>query len=111
MFVRVVKLWIIISALASVGGWALSAIGALNKWGYGSYFFAATVILVAFLCFNRHPLFSSWSPAADLKKLKRRMHRFLPASFGFLAALVFLSGILYAPTDHTAMSYRLPRVL
>jgi hypothetical protein len=111
MFVRLVKLWIVISALASVGGWALSAMGVLNKGGYVGYAFVVTVILVAFLCSNKYPLLSRWSPVADLKKLKLRMRRFLPAGFGVLAALVFLSGLIHAPNDHTAMSYRLPRVL
>ncbi len=111
MFVRLVKLWIIISTLASVGGWALSAMGALNKWGYVCYLLTALVIIVAFLRFEKYPRSPRWSPVADLKKLKRRLHRFLPASFAVLAALVFVSGILHAPNDHTAMSYRLPRVL
>lgn len=111
MFVRLVKLWIILSTLASVAGWVLSVAGALNKWGYVCFVFAVAVITVAFLRFSKCPLLPAFSPVADLKKLKRRLRRFLPASFGILAALVFISGLLYAPNDHTALSYRLPRVL
>lgn len=107
MFVRLVKLWIIISTLASVGGWVLSALGALNDWGYACWIVISTLVIVAFLRGDRNRL----SPLSDLRKLKCRMRRFLPAGFGILAALVFVGGLLYAPTDHTAMSYRLPRVL
>jgi hypothetical protein len=35
----------------------------------------------------------------------------LPFCFAALAALVLLGGVLYPPTTHTALSYRIPRVL
>jgi hypothetical protein len=107
MFVRLVKLWIIISTLASVGGWVLSAIGALNKWGYGFWIFSAAIIAFTFVRTSKRPLFS----VAEFKKLRWRMRCFLPAGFGILALLVLVSGVIYAPNDHTALSYRLPRVM
>jgi hypothetical protein len=108
MFLRLVKLWIWLSALASVAGWTLSALGMLNKTGY--VLFAAVVLVLVFLL-RKGPLFSRLSPVQTWNKLRRRFRRFLPASFATLAALVFLSGLLYAPNDHTGLSYRLPRVL
>jgi hypothetical protein len=111
MFVRWVKLWIVVSALASVGGWVLSAAGALNIWGYGYCIVALSVLAILYLRQEKYPLLSRLFPARDLGKLRGRLRRFLPASFGILALLVFLSGVLYAPNDHTALSYRLPRVL
>jgi hypothetical protein len=67
------------------------------------------VVLIFF--FRKSFSFSSSGSVRDFGKLRRRCRRFLPASFAGLAALVFLSGLLYAPNGHTALSYRLPRVL
>ncbi len=108
LFLRAVQFWIILSTLASVAGWCLSALGMLNRTGYA--IFAVVVIALAFV-FRKASLFSPLSPVRDVRKLRHRGRRFLPAAFGILAALVFLSGCLYAPTDHTGLSYRLPRVL
>ncbi len=41
----------------------------------------------------------------------KRFRHFLPLSFAVLSLLVFLGGCLYAPTNHTGLSYRVPRVL
>lgn len=108
MFLRAVKFWIVLSTLASVAGWTLSALGMLNEAGY--VIFAVAVVVLIFLFWKWIPA-SLFSFISDLKKLRQRLKRFLPASFAFLAALVFLSGLLYAPNGHTALSYRLPRVL
>src|SRR5216684_4366979 len=35
----------------------------------------------------------------------------LPLAFALLSLLVLLGGFLYPPTNHTALTYRLPRVL
>jgi hypothetical protein len=106
MFLRAVKCWILLSTLASVAGWTLSALGMLNKTGYAIFAAAVAVLIFAF---RKSPWFSP--SGHSLKKLPRRFRHFLPASFALLATLVFLSGLLYAPTDHTGLSYRLPRVL
>src|SRR6185295_3525915 len=71
--------------------------------------FTAVTVVLAF--FFRKSLFPPLSPVQELKKMRRRLRRFLPASFAILAVLVFISGMLYAPTGHTAISYRFPRVL
>ncbi|HEX4264136.1 MAG TPA: hypothetical protein VH597_07340 [Verrucomicrobiae bacterium] len=117
MFLRLVKLWIWISALASAAGWILSALGMLNKTGY--LLFAVVVLTIVVFSFRKSLLFPSLSPIQSWGKLRRRFlptrrrrfQGFLPASFAILAGLVFLSGLLYAPNDHTGLSYRLPRVL
>jgi hypothetical protein len=108
MFLRAVKFWILLSTLATVAGWTLSALGMLNKTGYAMF---ATVVAVLIFIFRKSPLFASLPSVHDLKKLPRRFRRFLPGAFAILAALIFLSGLLYAPTDHTGLSYRVPRVL
>lgn len=105
---RLVKLWIWVSALASLAGWTLSALGMLNKSGYVIF---AGIVVVVVLLLGKRPLFQSLSPVPDLRKWRHRIRRFLPASFAFLAALIFVSGLIYAPDNHTGLSYRLPRVL
>jgi hypothetical protein len=108
MFVGFVELWIWVSALASLAGWTLSALGMLNRTGYA--IFLAAVIAAVFL-FRKASWFSSLFSVGEFKKLRPRFRRFLPASFAFLAGLIFISGLLYAPDNHTGLSYRLPRVL
>jgi hypothetical protein len=108
MFVRFVKFWILISTLASVAGWTLSALGVLNRTGY--LIFVAVVAVLVFL-FRKSSLCSPLSPVQEFGKFRRRFRRFLPASFALLALLVFVSGLIYEPTNHTGLSYRLPRAL
>jgi len=110
-FLRAVKWWIVLSTLASVAGWTLSALGLLNETGY--LIFAGVVVVLAWLFRKSSPLTALFplSPVQSLKILPRRFRRFLPVSFAILAALVFLSGVLYAPNDHTGLSYRVARVL
>ncbi len=108
LFLRAVQFWIVVSALASVAGWTLSAAGMLNKTGYVIF---AALVAVAVFVFCKSSLFAPLSPVREFKKLRRRLRRFIPGSFAVLAALVFFSGLLYAPTDHTGLSYRVPRVL
>lgn len=110
MFFRhAVKLWVIASALASLAGWTLSASGMLTRMGY--VIFAAVVVVLALVVRKYSPAASVRASGSTFKKLRRRFGRFLPAGFAILAALVFITGLLHAPNDHTGMSYRLPRVL
>src|SRR6185436_17729541 len=52
-----------------------------------------------------------WTRVFSLPKARRRFSRWLPGCFVVLAFLMFLSGALYAPTNHTGLTYRIPRVL
>jgi hypothetical protein len=108
LFLRAVQFWILFSTLASVAGWTLSAAGMLNRTGYA--IFAGAVVALA-LVFRKSALFSSFSSVQTSRKLRRRWRRAFPAGFAILAALIFISGCLYAPNNHTGLSYRLPRVL
>src|SRR6185436_13048014 len=107
-FVPLVKAWLWVSVLASLAGWILSAVGQLNTVGY-LVFFALCVAVGLVL---RRPLLAQeWTRVFSLPKARRRFSRWLPGCFVVLAFLVFLSGALYAPTNHTGLTYRIPRVL
>ena len=107
-FLPLVRVWIWGSVLASVAGWVLSALGQLNAAGYAVF----SVLGAAGLWFGREAL-GLTSPRAlfNCKKVRARFRRGLPACFAVLAFLVLLGGALYPPTNHTAMTYRTPRVL
>ena len=136
-----VRLWLWISAFASLAGWALSAAGQLNRAGYA----VAFAVFAVFIFLRRKDLgfepgntFRDGSfsmvgtprcgvrtaqravPTLKLmqcqisrygKKFRRRFRRPLPFCFGALAGLIFLGGAIYAPTHYNAMTYHIPRVL
>ena len=107
-FLPLVRIWIWASVLASVAGWLLSALGQLNRVGYGIFITAAVIGL----WLGRYTL-NLMPPSSLLNwgKVRARFRRWLPACFVGLAFLVFLGGALYPATTHTAMTYRTPRVL
>ncbi len=103
-----VKFWIWISVFASFAGWTLSLFGQLNRVGYCVLGAVALLILNeararGAVTFGQ----GSWR----WRKHCRRFRRGFPLMFAVLATLVFVSGVLYAPSNHTGLSYRLPRVL
>jgi hypothetical protein len=120
-FRLLVKLWIWASVLASAGGWLLSALGCLNRTGYTLF----AIVGVALLWWTRRAwdpdgahasqrASPSTGPAAHPSPAHFRRRRFrlaLPLGFAVLAVLIFLGGALYPPTNHTAITYRIPRVL
>ena len=97
-----VKLWIWLSVFASLAGWSLSAVGELNRAGYAVCFGLAAVI---FFLGREKIIF----PCP--KKFFRRFRRPLPLAFLFLALLVFVSGVIYPPSNYTGLNYRLARTL
>ena len=115
-FVPLVQLWIWVSAFASVAGWTLSALGQLNRTGYGIAF----AIFVIFLWLAGR---SGWFTARmaghfpsaifhlRFHAVTRRFRRPLPLCFAALAILIFIGGALYPPSNYTGVTYRVPRVL
>jgi hypothetical protein len=101
---KAAKLWIWLSVLASLAGWSLSAIGELNRAGYAVFFGLAAVILF----FVRSKIHFSLPPP---RKFLRRFRRPLPLAFLVLALLVFVSGVIYPPSNYTGLNYRLARTL
>src|SRR5471032_2725062 len=103
-----VRLWLWVSAFASAAGWTLSAIGQLNRTGYGIVFTA----FVIFLFLGRKEL--GLVPGGKIfcwEKFLRRFRRLLPICFAALAVLIFLGGAIYPPSNYTGLNYREARVL
>jgi hypothetical protein len=108
-----VQVWVWVSAWASAAGWTLSACGWLNRTGY----VVAAVLGLAlwFWARPRSAPSSVCNPRSSRFRWRgvrlRRFRRWLPLCFVMFATLVLLSGLLYAPSNHTGLSYRIPRVL
>ena len=107
-FLPLIRIWLWLSALATLAGWLLSALGQLNRLGY----LAFGAVAVVSLWLSRNAFGGQRAGSGfNWQKTRRRFRRWLPACFALLACLIFLGGALYPPTTHTAMTYRTPRVL
>ena len=94
-------------AWLNVTGWALSALRQLNAGGYA----VSLLLFLAGFCLWKQRGKVEIFPRTSCAKLLRRFRRPFPALFLLVAALVFLGGILYAPNNFDALTYRLPRML
>ena len=113
-----VRLWLWISAFASLAGWALSAAGQLNRNGYSAAFAGFAVFV---FIFRKGLGFAAGTPGRGFRNaqraapainiLLRRFRRPLPLCFGGLAVLIFLGGAIHAPGNYTGLAYRAGRVL
>ena len=102
-----VFIWVWVCAYLNSAGWTLSALHQLNARGY------AVVLLLGLAALGvwRKQSAPEFFPRIHWPKYRRRFRRGFPLAFLVLAALAFLGGALYAPTNYDALSYRLPRVL
>ena len=96
-------IWICGCAYLISTGWLLAALHQLNPTGYMLALLPGIFLALTWL--KKNP------PAFRPQKIFRRCRRLLPAIFFLLAALVFLGGLLYAPSNFDALTYRLPRML
>ncbi len=102
-----IAIWIWCGAYLSLAGWTLSALHELNPAGY-----AITLLIGCTVLWVWRKKSSRTFPIRNYhSKLGRRFRRPLPAIFLFVAALIFLGGILHAPDNYDALTYRLPRML
>jgi len=103
----VVLLWIWFCAYLNCAGWALSAIHELNARGYA---FALLIWFIALFVWRKRTS-AQILPRVRWEKFGRRFRRPFPLAFLILAAMAFLGGVLYAPSNYDALAYRIPRVL
>ena len=100
-------LWIWLGAWASCSGWLLSAAHRLDATGYVVALLLGVGVCV--LAWKMGTLENIWTPS--FHRLKHRAGRPLPLAFFILAALAFLGGALYLPSNYDGLAYRTPRVL
>ena len=100
-------IWIWLCAYLNCVGWALSALHQLNAGGYA----VALALGLCTLLFFHKKSGATFVPKNQTAKLRHRFSKPFPLAFLSIAALAFLGGALYAPTNYDALSYRLPRVL
>jgi hypothetical protein len=124
-----VRIWIVISVLASAAGWILSTVGGLNRIGYLAFFALGVAVWFGIrkwigretlkrvdekLASTDTPLkpgANKTKQGLNWPKVRWRFRHGLPGCFAALTFLIFLGGVLYAPSTHTALTYRIPRVL
>lgn len=108
--VAATKVWIWLSVFATCAGWLLSFFGALGLIGY---IVLGGVTLIACSELRNRGLLERGSLKFDwnAKKLRHRFTRPFPLLFLALTLLALLGGLLYPPSNHTGLSYRIPRVL
>jgi hypothetical protein len=105
--VRGVTLWLIFCAFCTATGWLLSLIGSLNAAGYAVVFGAGAI--AGGIWMRRQGL--QWPAPVRWAKWRRRARHLCPMFFVSLAAIAFLGGVLYPPTNYDGLAYRETRVL
>lgn len=102
-----VLLWVWFCAYLNCAGWTLSALHQLNAGGYA----VALTLGFGALVVWRTKSSAHFLPEVRWRKALRRFRRPFPLAFLILAAMAFLGGAIYAPTNYDALAYREPRVL
>ena len=102
-----VAIWICFCAFLNAAGWTLSAIHQLNAGGYA----VALLVWLAALLIWWGKTSGEYLPRVCRPRLRRRFRKPFPLAFLILAAMAFLGGVLYPPTNYDALAYRVPRVL
>ena len=102
-----VLLWVWFCAYLNCAGWTLSALHQLNARGYAS---ALLLWLIALLIWKQKTDVKI-CPRDHCRKFLRRFRKPFPLAFFILAAMAFLGGAIYPPTNYDALAYRIPRVL
>jgi hypothetical protein len=102
-----ILIWVWFCAYLNCVGWTLSALHQLNATGY---LVALLIGFVAFVAWWKQAS-RRISPQVSWRRLKDRFRRPLPLAFLILAAMIFLGGAWYAPSNYDALTYRVPRVL
>src|SRR5208283_229801 len=100
-------IWVWFCAYLNCVGWMLSALHQLNAAGYA----VSLLIGLLALLYWRKKTSAQILPCVRWQTIVRRFRRPFPLAFLVLAAMAFLGGVLYAPSNYDALAYRLPRIL
>src|SRR6185369_2265216 len=101
---RAIYLWILWCAYFNCVGWFLAAIHQLNAPAYAVAMAAGIIGVI--IAWKKTPV-----RVLHGKRFGRRFRRLFPAIFLVVTVLVATGGLLYAPNNYDAMTYRLPRML
>src|SRR5436309_622785 len=94
-----------------VAGWLLSLLGALNLIGYCCVVLFA-IVIAATASVRRQLLCAARQiQAVARKRFYRSRMRVLPLLFYTAAVLALIGGIIHAPNNYDALTYRIPRML
>jgi hypothetical protein len=97
-------IWLVFVAWSSCAGWILSWSGQLNRTGY--------FIALIPLAFVSAILWKKTAGGeSTLPRLRQLSQRPAAAAWLLVALICLVGGILYAPSNYDALSYRLPRIL
>jgi len=102
-----VLIWVCFCAYLNCAGWALSAVHQLNAGGYA----VALALWLAALLVWRKKTSGQILPQVRWGKICRRFRKPFPLAFLILAAMAFLGGAIYAPSNYDGLTYRVPRIL
>jgi hypothetical protein len=102
-----VLLWVWFCAYLNCAGWTLSALHQLNARGYAVVLLLWLVAVFVWKQKTSAQIFVN----AGCQKIRRRFRKPFPLAFLILAAMAFLGGALYAPSNYDALAYRVPRIL
>jgi hypothetical protein len=103
----VVLIWIWFCAYLNCAGWTLSVLHQLNPGGYA----IALLLWFVALFVWRQKTSALIFKKAHWQGIINRFRKPFPLAFLILAAIAFLGGAIYAPTNYDALAYRVPRVL
>jgi hypothetical protein len=108
---RLIRLWILASTACVAAGWILSALHALNTFGYAVFFALAGLGFGIWLWRSGGPAGWKRNPRGWTRRCRRRFGRLLPLIYALAVIVVILGGALYAPRNYDALTYRIPRIL
>lgn len=101
---RCAAIWLVFVAWSSCAGWILSAVGQLNHTGYAFALFPLLAVCAA--------LWRNTSAAGIPSfRLKNPFRDSGTAAWMLVVFLSLVAGLLFAPSNYDALSYRLPRIL
>ncbi len=104
-------IWIWFCAYLNCAGWFLSAIHELNEAGYAAVLLIGIATLILFKKSFFPSDLSCQHQNFSFKKVSRRFKKPFPSTYLILSVMIFIGGVLYAPSNYDGLAYRLPRVL
>ena len=104
---RLLGHWLLLWAACGLSGWLLSTGRWLTPVGFAV---SIPVVWLGFHCLCGLPIRFA-APRLRFRPWRKRLRRWAPAVFLFVALLVLMGGLLHPPNNMDALNYRMPRVM